>query len=353
MEPTVETSPSGKYTLNLNNERAKPGCWYYMTGSVSSGEEVIIKVSRNYSSFPFLWVEDHPDGHDYLIYGEDYQGQTVIQLDTGERRDHLPEEAEAGHAFCWVDYTFDAATMIVAVDGCHWACPYEFRFYDFSSPMDGWPCLSSDHYIDADDRKPDISHDGTITCYTTIDSDDYECGCGNEEYCECEPPTVATKTFKKEGDQLVFVAEWVDDEEKVRRADPQARQEKYEADWKLYKETNPMFLRVEDRVDSGNHFSCGGLSVGVTHDSWCPHFSGKEGRVCRRMARSDINTSFTFSLEWGKETAPVKLVCYKKGKHTKDFWFDHSVKGVDEAMDKAISLSSPGLLSILRSALTW
>ena len=25
----------------------------------------------------------------------------------------------------------------LAVDGCHWACPYEYRFFDFTDPARG------------------------------------------------------------------------------------------------------------------------------------------------------------------------------------------------------------------------
>jgi hypothetical protein len=132
------TSPSGKYRLEIESKSTKPGCWDCTTGRVYAGDKLIIQVDRNYSSFPFMWMENHANGHSYLICGADYQGQTFIELDTGKRRDHLPEEAKDGHGFCWGSYRLlDDKTLLV--DGCYWAWPYELKFFDVSDPMAGWP----------------------------------------------------------------------------------------------------------------------------------------------------------------------------------------------------------------------
>src|SRR6185312_13000866 len=92
--------------------------------------------------FVFSFVEDHPNGHPYLVTGADYQGQTVIELDTGRRRDFIPDAAKDGVGFCWTDHRFDPSTQLLIVEGCIWAAPFEYRFYDFSDPMEkGWPEL--------------------------------------------------------------------------------------------------------------------------------------------------------------------------------------------------------------------
>lgn len=136
-------SPSGRYKLLVRYYGTKPGSWNYSRGTVWAADDPdgkpIADVKRNYSSFEFAWIEGHPNGHSYLVCGEDYQGQTVVELDTGRRRDHLPPEAKQGHAFCWIDYSFHAPTCLLVVGGCHWACPYETRFYDFRDPLTGWP----------------------------------------------------------------------------------------------------------------------------------------------------------------------------------------------------------------------
>jgi hypothetical protein len=129
-------SPSGKYKLVVTPFETSPGSWAYTQGLVFVlGQDTpIAEIQRNYSSFQFLWVEGHPKG-DFLVGGEDYQGQTVIELGSGKRLDFLPSAAEQGHGFCWVEMQFDPTAQLVIVAGCIWACPFEYRFYDFSDPM--------------------------------------------------------------------------------------------------------------------------------------------------------------------------------------------------------------------------
>lgn len=133
-------SPSGRYKLVQSGYGTHPGSWSYSRGEVfrvSDGVRVA-DVKRNYSSFPLTWMEDH-HGHDYLICGEDYQGQTFCQLDTGIVKNHVPDEAFEGHGFCWATHELLPDGKTLLVDGCFWACPYEFRLYDVSNPMEGWP----------------------------------------------------------------------------------------------------------------------------------------------------------------------------------------------------------------------
>ena len=134
-------SPDGKYKLVVTSYTTGKGYWNYTQGLVYQvGEnKPIFEVRRNYHGFPFQWIDGHTNGHQYLVCGEDYQGQTVLELDTGKRRDFMPSQADYGCGFCWVDYKFDAPSLILTVCGCHWACPYEYRLYDFSDPMNGWP----------------------------------------------------------------------------------------------------------------------------------------------------------------------------------------------------------------------
>jgi hypothetical protein len=135
-ESEHHVSPSGRYGLTTGTYVKDPASWTYSAGDVSHTDgSRIARVERNYSAFPFLWVEQHGNGHDYLICGEDYQGQTIIELDTGRRVDHLPNDAEHGSGFCWAQHYISADRKYLAVDGCYWACPYEFVIFDFSNPM--------------------------------------------------------------------------------------------------------------------------------------------------------------------------------------------------------------------------
>lgn len=134
-------SPSGKWRLVVTRHAPEDGpdgqkYWSYSKGVIFEGLRQVAEVRRNYSSFPFAWIENHPDGKSYVICGADYQGQTVVCLDTGEVKDYIPAQAEMGHGFCWVVHHPSPDGTLLAVEGCYWACPYEVRIYDFSKPME-------------------------------------------------------------------------------------------------------------------------------------------------------------------------------------------------------------------------
>jgi hypothetical protein len=137
----VHDSPSGLYRLRIWLSKKIPGYWQWSIAEIEniSTHENISVVHRNYPAFPFAWAEGHPDGHNYLLCGEDYQGQTVIQLDTGLRKDYLPIASRMGTAFCWVlidDIDLESHPPQVQVIGCYWGAGEENVLYDFSSPMD-------------------------------------------------------------------------------------------------------------------------------------------------------------------------------------------------------------------------
>jgi hypothetical protein len=146
------TSSSGKYTLKSSVYHTVESI-----GSVSLGlvflsndtSKPLFEVQRNFNLFPFCFVEGHPNGHDYLVCGADYQGQTVLELDTGKRVDHVPEGEKRGVGFCWAKYTASVEKDILGVVGCFWAAPDELRFVDFSEPMKlPFLVLSEFHFID-------------------------------------------------------------------------------------------------------------------------------------------------------------------------------------------------------------
>ncbi|MEK6877973.1 MAG: hypothetical protein AABY22_00115, partial [Nanoarchaeota archaeon] len=132
-----EISESGKYRLIIEKYKTKEGCWKYSRGRVynTKNNSLIADVKMNYHDFPYLFVENHSDGHDYLICHEDYQGQTIVQLDTGSRINYLPNEANKGVGFCWASYKISPNKKYLAVNGCVWGGPYEIVIYDFSDPM--------------------------------------------------------------------------------------------------------------------------------------------------------------------------------------------------------------------------
>lgn len=140
-------SPSKRYELVVETYRTGTGTWEYSQGIVYRHETfpgavtrtMLSIVQRNYPLFPFAWAEGHPDGHDYLICGRSYQGQTILRLDAlpgaAAEIDILPAEVAQGNGFCWANITPSPDKLTLAVEGCIWGGPYDVRFYDFSAPF--------------------------------------------------------------------------------------------------------------------------------------------------------------------------------------------------------------------------
>ena len=130
-----EKSHNG-YHLRIFEYETGPNSWSYTRCIVTTknGTEISADIKRNYSNF---WYTFHDDerGNTYLLCGEDYQGQTVVNLTTGEKKSHVPDSAQKGHGFCWTCAMVSPDKSVLAVNGCYWACPYEVRFYDFTDPM--------------------------------------------------------------------------------------------------------------------------------------------------------------------------------------------------------------------------
>jgi hypothetical protein len=136
----THTSPSGKYILKVTP------CafdlhrnWAYTVGDVWSKIDnqpvQIAQVIRDHHVFPFVWCEDHPDGNDYLLCAEDYQGETVVRLNTGERIDYIEKEAESNHGFSWSDCKVSPDKTRIAVEGGYWAQGFEVHIRDFRNPF--------------------------------------------------------------------------------------------------------------------------------------------------------------------------------------------------------------------------
>jgi uncharacterized Zn finger protein (UPF0148 family) len=328
-------SPSGKYKLVTSGFGTKPGCWSYTQGQVfeQGSDTPIATIQRNYSSFPFNWIEDHPNGHAYLIGGEDYQGQTVIELDTGKRRDSLPEAANKGWGFCWTGTTFDKGTSILVADGCFWACPYEFRFYDFSDPMGtGWPEIEVEDSVDVDRKAPTFEADGTIVCYQSeYINDDEDDDDADEDGAEKKPeerPVAATQTFRREDMKLVLQSEWVSEKEQQKRAAREEAQRKYEAEMADFKANDPLYLAFMAHLKDPAFSQEESLWSGVTHDTWCPDFKVYEPRIGKRIFRDNTQE---IEIEWARKTGPVKLILHKDGKRENKFWMEHSVESIEAA----------------------
>lgn len=323
-------SSSGKYSLTVSSFKTKPGSWNYSQGKVyaTESDNPIAIVNRNYGHFPFLFIENHPNGHDYLICGEDYQGQTVIELDTGKRTDHLPEAADDGFGFCCAKFvSFNKEHQLLLIDGCYWACPYEYKFYDFSNPLSSLNCVSCDFYIDSASRKPEIDSDGIITTYLTeyVDSDDED-----EDEDDNALGEIRTITkYKKENNKFILVSEWVSDKERERRI----KNEQYQKEWEEfvanYKSSDPIWLRFQELIKEEPFKPESYCSTGVTYDDWCPTWKGDEKRFCQRIYYGK-GKGYTFDVEIAHLSGPIKLVQYKDGNTLDPIFFEHSVNGIEQ-----------------------
>lgn len=132
-EPRERVSPSGKYKLVITDHMTSPGCWDYTRGKVYriDSDQPIATIGRNYSSFLFAWVESHAQG-DFLVGGESYMGQTIVDLRTGEKLNHKGQ-------FCWASIYPSPKGTLLAVEGCYWGGPYEVVIFDFTNPMSNEP----------------------------------------------------------------------------------------------------------------------------------------------------------------------------------------------------------------------
>jgi hypothetical protein len=175
--PILHTSPSGRFRLEVRTYRTRPNCWCYSRGTVIriADGAVVADVCRNYSNFHHSFVSK--DGREFLVAGRSYMGQTIVDLDRAQEwNDPKHPDGYDGMEFCWAATMLSPDGTTLLVDGCHWACPYEYRFFDFTDPAKGWPALpirdaegKDAPWLPSEDRRPpELDGDGTIVCFETV-----------------------------------------------------------------------------------------------------------------------------------------------------------------------------------------
>ena len=144
IEEEIDVSPSGKYVLKISKYTTGKGTWGYTKGSIRSKRNGdLASVCRNYSSFPFCWVENEEG--DFLICGSDYQGLTVVNLKTGEVVNWKPGLAKIGSGFCHVSFSDSPDGKLLATEGCIWGGPYEVKIYSIENIMSlPWKLVSTE-----------------------------------------------------------------------------------------------------------------------------------------------------------------------------------------------------------------
>lgn len=126
-------SPCGRYQLRIEGYAVTNAAdiTRLTVGTVCctiTGEEVAT-VIRNYGRCFYAWISR--DGHDYLLFPEDLEGQTVIDLTARQVIGFSPPDA----GFIWTEFYPSPDKIRLAIVGCYWACPYQVTVYDFSDPL--------------------------------------------------------------------------------------------------------------------------------------------------------------------------------------------------------------------------
>lgn len=139
------SSTTGKYLIEIYPivfRRGKGHAAFTHARVLGPENEVITEVFRNDEKFPFYFVENHVDGHDYILCSEDTQTHGAIRLDTGERTDFVSEKTKRDMEFSWRKFHLSPCGTRIAIEG---TCKRkhdelseysEIRFYSFDDPMD-------------------------------------------------------------------------------------------------------------------------------------------------------------------------------------------------------------------------
>jgi len=265
-----ELSPSGRYKLLIRWYATKEGSWNYSRGTVtrvSDGMEVC-DIVRNYSSFHHSFVTKGET--EYLITGRSYMSQTVVNLETGQ--DMEPQDYHYnGSGFCWAHTTLSPDGNVLIVDGCHWAAPYEFRFYDFSDPEgQGWPEISVETpngegtWLYSDEEKPVFNADGTITVCETAQiytptgqrEDDItmeqlkEYGEAYDDESNFDRETDVKLTLERRGDKFVVLDTWKSEYRQKRDARNAEYEAKRKAEMKHWQETDATLAKLKELLET-------------------------------------------------------------------------------------------------------
>ena len=267
-ETKEELSPSGRYRLLIRWYATKEGCWNYSRGTVTrvSDDLEVCDIVRNYSSFHHSFVTK--GDVEYLITGRSYMSQTIVNLETG--KDMEPQDYHYnGMGFCWAEATLSPDGNILVVDGCHWACPYEFRFYDFSDPEgQGWPEINvTDNgegtCLYSDDEKPVFHEDGSITvCETaqiytptgqredaiTMEQLD-EYGDAYDDESNFDRETDVKLTLKRVGNEFVVTDAWKSEYRQARDKRQAEYEAKRKAEMKHWQDTDATLAKLKELLE--------------------------------------------------------------------------------------------------------
>ena len=131
-EQTRELSPSGRYALEVSeynwSEPGRSSTFSAVTILDALSEGKLLEFNAE-DQFRHGWVQQ--SDHEYLLCGELQGGQTVVELPSAQLETYFISADD----FIWTEFYPSPNSKKLVVFGCHWACPFEFIAYDFSSAM--------------------------------------------------------------------------------------------------------------------------------------------------------------------------------------------------------------------------
>jgi hypothetical protein len=308
-ESAEELSPSGRYRLLLRGYETRPNAWSYSRGTVyrvSDGGQ-ICDIKRNFSLFHHTFVTK--DGQEWLIAGRSYMSQTIVNLETGAEYEPGGDHYDGG-AFCWAQCYLSPDGRTLAVDGCIWACPYEYRFFDFTDPSRGWPELPvepDEGYIPSGEKAPVWLSGDTFECY--------ELNAG---------AVVARTRLARRGDRMVVVERWIDDAERHRREEETRAEEEEDAWRERFQAEDPIYRKAVELVARYALPDDGSLG-------WSAY--GGPRRLTKYFRRREPRASA--DLIWFVERGPIQVRLYDtEGKLAGELEFEHSEAGMARAIER-------------------
>lgn len=109
---------------------------------LDSGGQVVYTWDNFNDDGEFYRLFPHANGNHYLVFREDLYGYSVLEVETGRTMHYIPEKSwpldgrQGKETFIWTGVAYDAATSLLAVWGCYWACPNGTLLLDFSDPLE-------------------------------------------------------------------------------------------------------------------------------------------------------------------------------------------------------------------------
>lgn len=352
----IVISPLGRYSLLLRKYSTKAGSWSVSRGTVTDlrTDKLVADVKRCYGSFPYAFVAK--GNVEYLIAGRSYMGQTVVNLSTGEewndpvfsRKLDEGEKTDRafgnyeGHEFCWAEITpfEDAKTLMV--DGCHWACPYEYRFYDFTDPSKGWPQLEIEgsklgikylapndfHNFDYDED----ADEGPTSEYTLVEIEQ------RSNKVKFTNPDLRV-TLRRDGNVMRVVEEWSSERRTKAIEEAEKRDAEWEAKVKAWVDADAFFPWVKAQpLPEGINRSDGYQTVSQNDRTTGKDTNPLHVRVSYHRPY-DVKANKckpSAVIHWGVDSGAITVEKWTYGVGSKSTEFERSQSGLEVAYEQAM-----------------